>query len=156
MCLVYMPEATNSAPSFIIVARTRSPSRSTNVTPLTSTTHLRIIPSGQCDFFQFDFSCATHGPESRPCRVQCCPQDSSVIVILSTVISGSRREIAPDVPFSDLEPTFFEVDGVAGDKAKWKTKMRRICQRANARFLAFCRFCGRRKIMDPAVKMKSN
>jgi hypothetical protein len=69
-------------------------------------------------------------------------------------LRSSPCEIAPAVPFSDLELTFFEVDGVAGDKAKWKTKMRRICQRANARFLAICRFCGRRKIMDLVVRMK--
>jgi hypothetical protein len=46
-------------------------------------------------------------------------------VILSTVISGSPCEIAPAVPFSDLEGTLFEVDGVAGDKGKWKNKLRR-------------------------------
>src|SRR6266852_2420740 len=117
MCLVYTPVAMNSAPSFIIAAITCSPSRSTNVTPLTSTTHLRF-PFGPCDFFQFDLSCATHGPESRPCRVHRCPQGSSVIVILSTVVSRSHSEIARAVPFSELEKEFLKVDGVAGDKAQ--------------------------------------
>src|SRR6266852_6988065 len=107
MCLVYTPVAMNSAPSFIIAAITCSPSRSTNVTPLTSTSHLRFA-FGPCDCFQFDLSCATHGPESRPCRVHCCPQSSSEIVILSTAFSCSHSEIAHGVPFSDLEKEFFE------------------------------------------------
>src|ERR1700674_4554565 len=90
MCLVYTPVAMNSAPSFTMAASTRSPCRSTNVTPLTSTTHL-LVPFEPCDFFQLDLSCATHGPESRPCRVHRCPQGSSIMVILSTAVSA--REV---------------------------------------------------------------
>src|SRR5882672_12881134 len=101
----------NSAPCLIIAASTRSPSKSTNVTPLTSTTHLRS-PFGLCDFSQFDLSCATHGPENRPCKVHRCSWGSSVIVILSTALSRSQREIAHGVPFSDSEIQFFKVDGL--------------------------------------------
>src|SRR5579864_3063439 len=86
MCFVYTPEATNSAPSFIITASTRSPSRSTNVTPLTSTTHFRF-PFWPCDFSQFDLSCATHGPERRPCRFHRCSVRSSRIEIRNSAFS---------------------------------------------------------------------
>src|ERR1700731_1067624 len=92
MCLVYTPVAMNSAPSFTIAASTRSPCRSTNVTPLTSTTHL-LFRFEPCDFCQFNLSCATQGPESRPCRVHRCPQGSSVIVVLSTAVSAREDKL---------------------------------------------------------------
>src|ERR1700733_11538791 len=91
-CFVYTPEAMNSAPSFIIAARTRSPSRSTNVTLLTSTTHLRF-PLVQWDLSQFALRRPTHGPESRPCNVHLCTVDSSRIVVLNTVLSIRTLEV---------------------------------------------------------------
>ena len=144
MCLVYTPVAINLAPSLIIAASTRSPSRSTNVTLLTSTTHLRL-PFGQRDLSQFDFSCATHGPESRPCSVQRCSVRSSVIVILSTALSCLQMEIAHGVPFSDSRMNFLKVDGIRGDKSRNKISSREMCQRATARFMAVCHFRGIRK-----------
>src|ERR1700733_13341169 len=91
-CFVYTPEATNSAPSFIIAARTRSPSRSTNVTLLTSTTHLRF-PLVQWELSQFALRRPTHGPESLPCSVHLCSVDSSRIIVFNTALSIRTVEV---------------------------------------------------------------
>jgi hypothetical protein len=56
------------------------------------------------------------------------------------------------VPSFGLEKEFLKVDGVAGDKAKWETGSRGMYQRADARFLAFCRLCGVRKIVNLGVE----
>jgi hypothetical protein len=73
-------------------------------------------------------------------------------VILSTGVSRSQSKSAHAVPLSHLNQEFLKVDGVAGDKAKWKIGPRRIFQRANARFLAFCRLGGTGKIANPAIE----
>ena len=151
MCLVYTPVAINLAPSLIIAASTCSPSRSTNVTLLTSTTHLRL-PFGQRDLSQFDFSCATHGPESRPCKIHRCSVSSSVIVILSTALSCLQMEIAHGVPFSDSRMNFLKVDGVTGDRTKMKIRPWEMCLRASARFVAACQLRGTGKIVNPVVE----
>src|ERR1700676_5355242 len=148
-CLVYTPVAMNSAPSFIIVASTRSPLRSTNVTPVKSTMHLRF-PFRPWDFSQFDLSCATHGPDSRPCRVHLCSSGSSALVILSTAFSRSRSEIAHEVPFFDLEMKFSKVAGVTADRMEKKIKLSETWQRASARLVALCRFHGTEESLGSA------
>src|SRR5437016_5003680 len=72
----------SSAPARFIVSRSSSPHLSTSVTSVRSITHLG--PSCARRLFQFVSSSVTHGPVSRPCKIQRCSWSFLVIVIRNT------------------------------------------------------------------------
>src|SRR5258708_14332072 len=69
----------------MISARTASPSRSMDVTSISSTMHLRVSPARRASL-QRDLSSAAHSPTSRPCKDHLCSSDKSAMVIFSTTL----------------------------------------------------------------------
>src|SRR6266478_5760704 len=87
----------------MISPRTASPSRSMDVTSISSTMHLRV-PTRWSASLQVDLSSAAHWPTSCPCNDHLCSSGKSVRVIFSTTLPlplvGNRQhsDAAPSTP----------------------------------------------------------
>src|SRR6266852_6849572 len=118
----------------MISARTASPFRSTNVTSISSTMHLRVSPSCRPSL-HVDLSSAAHWPTNCPCKDHLCSSGKSVIVIFSTtlprLLARNRRRLKPHHP----QPSIALCNSFLNDLLRpiWRTSVNGFCADSRTR-----------------------
>lgn len=114
--LVYKPVAANSAPAWIIIARTSSPLLSIEMTSFRST--VQCSADGQSrDARQFETSSGIDCLFNRPWRIQVCSRPFSFTVILSIFFSSTDstdrslfRYLDPSNAHANKDSGFFSIE----------------------------------------------